>query len=69
VEGLARKISKYWGWESKKQDGNSDDKPTDDELAERWLESHPEYAYGQGEWKRYLVSGAETAERRLCLCV
>lgn len=53
MEGLARKISKYWGWESKKQDGNSDDKPTDDELADRWLESHPEYAYGQGEWKRY----------------
>lgn len=28
-------------------------KPTDDELAKLWCESHPNTAYGAGQWRRY----------------
>jgi P4 family phage/plasmid primase-like protien len=28
-------------------------KPTDDELARLWIESHPYTAYGSGQWRRY----------------
>jgi putative DNA primase/helicase len=30
--------------------------PTHDELRDRWIEGHPEIAYGMGEWKRYAGS-------------
>ena len=33
--------------------GKASRKPTDDELADRWIESYPLTAYGLGEFRRY----------------
>lgn len=33
--------------------GKKDMKPTDDELAGRWINAHPETAHGMGAWRRY----------------
>ncbi len=43
VRGIAQSISTY----------PSNHKPDDDDLANAWLESHPDTGYGQGEFKRY----------------
>jgi P4 family phage/plasmid primase-like protien len=38
------------------------DKPTDDELRDRFIERCPEYAYGLGRWRRYGVGIWETTD-------
>ena len=38
------------------------DKPTDDELRDRFIERCPEYAYGLGRWRRYGVGVWETTD-------
>jgi putative DNA primase/helicase len=43
VRGIAHSISKY----------PSTHKPDDDDLASAWLESHPDTAYGLGDFRRY----------------
>jgi putative DNA primase/helicase len=47
VGWLLDALALWWGWE--KREG----KPTDDELADRFLSENPGTAYGQSEWKRY----------------
>ena len=59
VPGLVGLLSQWWGWQSSKgavTNGNtaSDDKPTEDELRDRWIETRERpTAYGQSEWRRY----------------
>jgi P4 family phage/plasmid primase-like protien len=49
--GVTEAIAKQWDWKKKAQD-----KPTDDELSDRWLaRSANERAYGLGTWMRYAV--------------
>jgi P4 family phage/plasmid primase-like protien len=49
VKAIARSVAKYPPKESKRRT------PTDDELAQRWLDDHPLTAYGLGDWRRYTV--------------
>ena len=59
VPGLPGLLGRWWGWPSEgpaATDGTaaSAEKPTEDELRDRWIEGRQSpTAYGQGEWRRY----------------
>ena len=60
VPGLAGLLARWWGWQSSKGAGTNGnaagnaDKPTEDELRNRWIETRElPTAFGQSEWRRY----------------
>lgn len=48
--GLPCAIAEVWGWTI---EGAKGDKPTDDELADAWLEEHPDTWFCRGNWWKY----------------
>lgn len=61
VPGLRALLARWWGWREGGDDrgtgggaSSSGEKPTEDELRDRWIESRESpTAYGQSEWRRY----------------
>lgn len=58
MPGLCSLWARWWGWrggDAAGVDGGlGNDKPTEDELRDRWVDSRPTpTAYGLGEWRRY----------------
>ena len=51
VKGIARSATRY---EPQAATGKKRT-PTDDELAQRWIDDHPLTAYGLGDWRRYAI--------------
>jgi putative DNA primase/helicase len=57
--GLVPLLAGWWGWRSGEAtsagvDSASGERPTEDELRDRWIESREcPTAYGQSEWRRY----------------
>ena len=62
VEGLAPgvvgQLQRWHGWRGGKGANPKDisereERPTDDELRDQFIQKHPDYAYGLGKWRRY----------------
>jgi P4 family phage/plasmid primase-like protien len=56
--GVVEQLKRWHGWGSEGKGGSprrgdDEDRPTDDELRDRFIERHAEYAFGLGTWRRY----------------
>jgi P4 family phage/plasmid primase-like protien len=55
--GVAWQLQRWHGWRSgghqESKSKGSEATPTDDELRDRFRQSHPDYGYGLGAWRRY----------------